>query len=80
MLEGLKLTEFKSIKWEYDPSYRSCTRVLAESPIFARTIWKRLTPFLKTIMIQNDMKPYGTNSQGSWIPIGINPCIRYTKY
>eukprot|EP00298_Acanthocystis_sp_HF-20_P013345 c20306_g1_i1.p1 GENE.c20306_g1_i1~~c20306_g1_i1.p1 ORF type:complete len:678 (-),score=263.66 c20306_g1_i1:76-2109(-) len=47
-------------------------------------LWKRLVPIVQEWIDQSDQKviPFGFNidSNSKWKPVGLNPCIRITRY
>ncbi|KAJ3049506.1 hypothetical protein HK097_009505, partial [Rhizophlyctis rosea] len=70
---------FESIDWEYAKEYRDCVRVVGKSEQLARQLWSRILPHLR----RSDLlaRPYGFGaSRGTWVPKGVNPCIRFTRY
>ena len=68
---------FESITSEYPVEYRNSKRILYNDKELAAKLWKRL----KKYMIDcNFMKPYGLDSEGYWIPISVNECMRLSKY
>ncbi|KAJ3039821.1 hypothetical protein HDV00_011729 [Rhizophlyctis rosea] len=70
---------FESVEWEYAKDYRDCVRVVGKSETLSNTLWSRILPHLR----RSDLlaRPYGFGaSKGVWVPKGVNPCIRFTKY
>ena len=78
LLHEAKERGFASIEWEYHKTYRDCTRVIIRDDELAKKIWKKLLPHLKVDDL--DVKPFGYGAEGFWIPKGINPLFRITKY
>lgn len=79
--ECLDITDnrkFESIEWEYDKSYRDCERVLVRDEALAHKLWSRLLPFLSVDDLA--VRPYGYGGDGIWLPKGINPLFRISKY
>ena len=46
---------------------------------FADILWKRVKVMLNREDLY-DVRPFGFGNEGTWKPIGINECIRFTKY
>jgi hypothetical protein len=70
---------YNCVDWEYVKEYRDCERVVVKSKPLADLLWKRLLPHLQREDIA-DVRPYGFGGEGVWQPVGINPCIRFTRY
>eukprot|EP00026_Physarum_polycephalum_P003113 Phypoly_transcript_03122.p1 GENE.Phypoly_transcript_03122~~Phypoly_transcript_03122.p1 ORF type:complete len:808 (+),score=113.84 Phypoly_transcript_03122:95-2518(+) len=78
-IDSAEALGYKSVDWEYSKSYRDCDRVVVKDENLAQIIWQRL----KSCLTPDDfrgMRPFGFGNDGNWIPIGINECIRYTRY
>ena len=71
--------QYTPVAWEYTPQYRDCERILLTSDEFAFDLWERLKPLL-TLDDLCEVKPFGFDNEGTWQPIGINECFRFTKY
>jgi hypothetical protein len=67
------------VDWEYSPEYRKCDRVVVRSPTLATELWTRLRAHLERDDVY-DVRPFGFDQQGTWRPIGVNECIRFTRY
>jgi len=70
---------FEPVDWEYSPEYRHCDRLVARSPSLASALWHRVRPMLVREDVHG-VKPYGFFQEGTWRPIGVNECIRLTRY
>ena len=70
---------FKPVTWEYHEEYRKCQRVVFQSFELSQVLWNRIKYHLTRNDIE-DVKPFGFDNEGVWIPFCINPCIRFTKY
>tara|TARA_R100001163_G_C5068512_1_gene209066 strand:+ start:16002 stop:18410 length:2409 start_codon:yes stop_codon:yes gene_type:complete len=71
---------YEGIHKEYDPSYRSAQRLTFHSPEMAAILWNRIQNMLKDGDL-NDLTPYGFGGyQGVWVPVGLNPLFRATRY
>jgi hypothetical protein len=67
----------------YGKHYRNNTRCIALSNEISEYLWERLKPFIKPItVLPNDYKQIGKGYklEGTWDPIGLNPCWRFCKY
>lgn len=71
--------QFSSIEHEYKKDYRSSTRLVSFSDQFAQTIWNRISTNFNDDDLAH-LQPYGFMIGGDWVPVGINPCLRFTKY
>ena len=69
---------FASIEWEYHKTYRDCTRVILRDEQLAEKLWQRLLPHLRVDDLK--AKPFGYGADGFWIPKGVNPLFRITRY
>jgi hypothetical protein len=81
-LELIRMSEelgFASVSWEYSPEYRDCDRVVIISKSLSNVLWERLKLFL-TLSDVEGVHPFGFESSGTWVPEGINECIRFTRY
>ena len=67
----------KPVDWEYDPSYRSCTRCVLSAPGLAKRLWERLSPLLT----ESDLavRPFGFGNRGTWRPVGLTDCLRVSR-
>ncbi|KAL9652677.1 hypothetical protein ABK040_003979 [Willaertia magna] len=79
LVDFLNKFEFKSLTDEYPKEYRNSERLLVISKTFSNLIWKRLKGYLKKEDLQN-VRPYGFDNNGKWKAIGINECLRFSKY
>ncbi len=77
---------FESVAWEYDKAYRDCTRVVVMAPDLADVLWQRVLLSFKPadLMTGDDptggCRPVGFGCDGVWRPVGVNPCIRFSRY
>ena len=81
-IELISLTKslgYKSVDWEYAKEYRDCNRVVVMAEALANSLWKIASKVLDLADLI-DVKPYGFDNQGIWVPVGVNPCIRFTEY
>ena len=70
---------FEPVNWEYHEDYRKCERVVFQSFDLSQVLWDRIKHHLTRNDIE-DVKPFGFENEGVWIPFCVNPCIRFTKY
>ncbi|EFC47938.1 predicted protein, partial [Naegleria gruberi] len=68
---------FTPISSEYPEEYRNSKRIVYNDKELSQRLWRRLKKFLVDC---NFMKPYGLDTDGYWIPIGVNECLRLSKY
>jgi len=77
---------FEDIAWEYDKAYRDCTRVVTMAPSLADVLWQRVLTALKPsdLATADDptggVRPVGFGCEGVWRPVGVNPCVRFSRY
>jgi len=69
---------FASVEWEYHKSYRDCTRVILRDEALADKLWKRLVPHFRVDDLA--VRPFGYGADGFWVPKGVNPLFRITRY
>jgi 2-oxoglutarate-Fe(II)-dependent oxygenase superfamily protein len=78
LVNRAELNGFASIEWEYHKTYRDCTRVIMRDEHLAEKLWQRLLPHLRVDDLS--AKPFGYGADGFWIPKGVNPLLRITRY
>lgn len=71
--------QYNPVDWEYAKEYRDCERVILQSNKLAEDLWNRIKPLL-VLEDLFEVKPFGFDNEGTWQPIGINECFRFTKY
>jgi hypothetical protein len=78
LVKKAEVSGFASIEWEYHKTYRDCTRVILRDEGLADKLWKRLLPHLCVDDLA--VRPFGYGADGFWVPKGVNPLFRITKY
>ena len=70
--------EFESIEKEYPPSYRNSKRILKKNEHeLAAMLWDRIKKHVKSC---KNVKPMGLDADGMWRPVGVNECMRFSRY
>lgn len=64
---------------EYPKDYRSNSRLIVFEHKIAAAIWARVLPHLKEADVAN-VTPVGFATQGTWLPIGVNECLLFSRY
>jgi prolyl 4-hydroxylase len=78
LLEKTKIKE--SLEFEYEPTKRDSTRSIYECPQLQKILWDRTYRVIYEIAKQYQLIPMGFGTEGSWDPISINQCIRFSEY
>lgn len=68
-----------AVDWEYDPSYRSCRRVVLRSRPLAAAVYARLLPLLSPAACER-VRPFGFDGDGDWRPCKVNEVVRVSRY
>uniref|UniRef100_A0A6B2KZU4 Fe2OG dioxygenase domain-containing protein n=1 Tax=Arcella intermedia TaxID=1963864 RepID=A0A6B2KZU4_9EUKA len=71
--------KYTSIANEYPAEYRNSERSILFDSSISSHMWKTLEPHLTYEDIAG-VVPFGFDNGGRWIPIGINECLRFSKY
>jgi len=67
----------------YQKRYRNNSRCIVLSPQICDSIWQRLKDYIMPINLEPDdykQTGKGYRLEGTWIPVGLNPCWRICKY
>lgn len=92
-IEQAEAAGFESISQEYPPEYRNNQRyatkyifsiyfrLLAKNEQLSQRIYNRLLEFFPQCQTQLlNVKPFGYDSHGIWIPSGIGQVVKFSKY
>ena len=63
----------------FEQRYRKSERVLLKSPKIAQQLYNRILPHLRASDYKNRI-PLCFGQSGSWVPFGLNECLKVTKY
>lgn len=79
LLKSVSTIGFKGISWEYDADYRSCERVVGYCPELAEFFWRKIRSSFDYRQMA-DLRPFGFNNEGVWMPVQVNSCFRFSRY
>ncbi|EFA86274.1 hypothetical protein PPL_00836 [Heterostelium album PN500] len=70
---------YRTIEKEFPKEYRNNTRYLGKCKTLSNVLWTRLQHHFKTEEVEN-IKPYGFDQDGIWIPLGLDDCFTFGRY
>jgi len=70
---------YVNIDKEFPKEYRNNQRYMGKNQDLSKLLWDRLENILKVTDLEN-IRPYGFDQKGIWIPVGLDDCYTFGKY